>query len=224
MFGVRHEPGLRAPDVFGGKLWVEVDQDANFSWKSYEDFLTNRNTCIKDESGFHKAVRSMPVAHVASPGRGKAVLMNLSPQWYNAYRVSGAEPARRRDTFMRHIAAAGVVPWVRIAGAGEREHGYEITSWNQPPAGARPARTILFVCQNPEIHGTSLGGGNSAGLKTAVLPIKLRFTREIRGVRDERTGRPLGEGREFAFDWKQNEAIVLSFDSGKGEPVSGAGK
>ena len=208
MFGVKHDSAMRAADIFGEKLWVEVDQDANYSWKTYEEFLTNKNTCIKDAGGFHKAVRALPTDHIATVARGKAVLMNLSPQWYNAYRVEGADAAKKRDVFMRHIADAGIVPWVRIADAGEREHGCEITGWSLPTG-----RTLLFVCLNPEIRGTSLGGGNSVGLKTATVPIKLRFTREVRNARDERTGRALGNSAEFAFDWKQNEAVVVSFDS-----------
>ncbi len=121
---------------------------------------------------------------------------------------AGADAAKKREVFMRHIANAGIAPWVRITDAGEREHGCEITYWSLP-AG----RTLLFVSLNPEIRGTSLGGGNSVGLKTATVPIKLRFTREIRNARDERTGRALGNGAEFNFDWKQNEAVVVSFDS-----------
>ena len=208
MFGVKHDATMHARDIFGEKLWVEVDQDANYSWKSYDEFLTNKNTCLQDASGFHKAVRAMPVAHVTAVGKGKAVLMNLSPQWYHAYRAAGFEAAKKRAVFMRHVTAAGVVPWVRLAGAGEREHGCEITYWSLPTG-----RRLLFVCLNPEIRGTSLGGGNSVGLKTDTVPIKLRFNREIRSVRDERTGRALGNGAEFALDWKQNEAVALSFDA-----------
>jgi hypothetical protein len=211
MFGVKQDASMRARDVFGGKLWVEVDQDANFSWKTYEEFLTNENTCLKDACGFNKAVRALPVDQVRSVGRGKAILMNLSPQWYNAYRVAGADATARRGVFMRHITDAGVVPWVRIAGAGAREQGYEITYWNQAASRGDPTRTILFVCSNPEIHGTSAGGGNSVGLKTGTIPIKLRFAHELRNARDERDGRALGSGAEFVFNWKQNEAVVISF-------------
>ena len=207
MFGVKHDSAMRAADIFAEKLWVEADQDANYSWKTYEEFLTNKNTCIKDTSGFHKAVRAMPTDHVATVGRGKAVLMNLSPQWYNAYRVAGTDAAKKREVFMRHVADAGIVPWVRIADAGEREHGCEITYWTLPSG-----RTLLFLCLNPEIRGTALGGGNSVGLKSDTMPIKLRFTREVHNARDERAGRALGNGAEFSFEWKQNEAVVVSFD------------
>ena len=38
------------------------------------------------------------------------------------------------------------------------------------------------------------------------------FAGRVSGVRDERTGRDLGAGTEFRFDWKANEAVVLSFE------------
>ena len=207
LFGVQHNPSIRAADVFGNRWWVEVDQDANYSWKSYEEFLTNKNTCIQEPNGFHRVVRNMPTEHVAKMGRGKAVLMNQSPQWYNAYRVAGADSAKRRDVFMHHVTNAGIEPWVRIVNADEREHGYEITYWSHPSG-----RTLLFVCLNPEIRGTSLGGGNSVGLKSDTIAIKLRFEHQVSNVRDERSNLILGDGREFEINWKQNEAVVLSFE------------
>jgi hypothetical protein len=213
MFGVKHDPELRAGDVFGEKLWVEVDQDANYSWKTYDEFLTNQNTALLDESGFHKAVRELPVNTSQAFGSGRAVLMNLSPQWYNAYRTAGAEKAQKRAVFMQHLDNAGVRPWVRIKDAGERDHGYEITYWSQQNTSGGAVRTILFVSLNPEISGTDLGGGNAIGLKSATIPVTLQFTRELKNVRDERAEKDLGSGREFAFQWKQNEAVVLSFEA-----------
>jgi hypothetical protein len=213
MFGVKHDPELRAGDVFGEKLWVEVDQDANYSWKTYDEFLTNQNTALLDESGFHKAVRELPVNTSQAFGSGRAVLMNLSPQWYNAYRTAGAEKAQKRAVFMQHVEKAGVRPWVRIKDAAEREHGYEITYWSQQNTSGGAVRTILFVSLNPEISGTDLGGGNAIGLKSATIPVTLQFTRELKNVRDERAEKDLGSGREFAFQWKQNEAVVLSFEA-----------
>jgi hypothetical protein len=205
VFGVKHDPGLKASGVFGGKLWCELDQDANFNWKTYQDFLTRGNTCIKDASGFDKAVRDMPVVKVNRVGKGKAVLMNLSPQWYNAYRAAGPESAAKRTAFINHVQAATGKRWVSLQGGG-KEYGYEITYWKND------GRTILFVCMNPEIAVTSTGGGNSVGLKEDKLAVTLAFAGKLNGVRDERTGKGLGSGSEFKFDWKMNEAIVLSFE------------
>lgn len=205
MFGVEHDMDMGAADVFGTRLWAEVDQDTNFNWKTYQGFLTNQNDCVKDSSGFHKAVRKMPVGHVNQFGKGTAVLMNLSPQWYNAYREAGYADALKRETFIKHIKAAGIEAWVRIDGAGEETHGYEITYW------AKGGRTILFVCLNPELAGSSLGGGNSVGLKSGKSRIRLTFNRAVSDVRDERTGRVLPDGKDFSFDWTMNEAVVISF-------------
>jgi hypothetical protein len=206
LFGVKHDPAMRAKDVFGERLWVEVDQDANFSWKTCHDFLTRGNTCIRDASLFNKAVRSMPVVNVSAHGKGRTVLMNLSPQWYNAWRTSGFGPARKRSVFIDPIHNAGVTPTVKLAEAGEAEHGHEITRWK-----LTDGRTLLFICLNPEIHGTSQGGGNSIGLKTNSSRIQIQFVHEVRDLRNVRTGEAMGDGRTFTADWKQNEAVVISF-------------
>ena len=197
---------MKAADIFGDRLWVEVDQDANFSYQTYDAFLTNQNTCLKQNCGFNKAVRDMPIETVSQFGRGKAVLMNLSPQWYNAYRAQGSESSKKGDVFMKHVMSAGLKPRLRIVDASEKEHGYEITYWKLPEN-----RVLLFLFLNPEIRGTSLGGGNSVGLKSGMLSIKLRFDQSVSEVRNERTGVALGSGDTFKLSWKQNEAVVLSY-------------
>jgi hypothetical protein len=207
MFGVEHDPDLRAGDVFQNRLWAEVDQEANYGYKTYDGLLTNRNTCIKDPCGFNRAVRNMDVGHVRKYGRGTAVLMNLSPQWYNAYRVQGARQAARREVFMKHVRDAGPKRWVKITGAdAEKVHGYTVTYWRQG------GRTIVFVVFRPEITGSMLGGGNAAGLKTDEVGIMLQFAGKVRNARDERDGRNLGDSDHFRFTWKMNEAVVMSFE------------
>ncbi|HEX3998592.1 MAG TPA: beta-galactosidase trimerization domain-containing protein [Pirellulales bacterium] len=205
MFGVRHDPKMTAGDIFGNRLWCETDQDANFGYKTYDELLTRGNTSIKDASGFDKAVRSMGVAHATRFGKGTAVLMNLSPQWYNAYRVAGSAAAAKRSVFMKPLHDAGIRRWVEIKNPGDEEFGYEITYWSI--AG----RTFAFVVMEPEIAVSGVGGGNAVGLKTATQPITLHFAAPIRDARDERSGKSLGSGADFPFDWKLNEAVVVSF-------------
>jgi len=205
LFGVKHDAKLGAKDLFnGGRLWCEVDQDANFTYDSCEHFLTNKTTCIRDASGFNKAVREMGTSHVNRVGKGSAVLMNLSPQWYNAYRAKGKESAERRSAFMAPIRAAGVEPRVKIE--GEKSFGSEVTYWRKGD------RTILFVCLNPEIAVNSLGGGNAVGLRAETIPVTLKFTKPVHDLRDERSGKDLGAGSAFQFDWKTNEALVVSLN------------
>ena len=147
----------------------------------------------------------MPIEKVNKFGEGTAVLMNLSPQWYNAYRTAGATNAGKRHTFMRHVKAAGLKRWVELDGAGEREQGYEISYWSKPD------RTVVFVCFNPEVKGSMLGGGNSVDLKTDKVPIKLKFAKPVTGVRDERSRKTLADGDTFPLEWTMNEAVIVSF-------------
>ena len=207
LFGIQHKPEMTAADVFGGKLWCEVDQDANYSWKTYAEFLTNGSTCVLDASGFNKVVRAMPTNTVRKVGSGAAILMNLSPQWYNAYRTSGFEAARHRDTFLRPIQESGVRRWVEIENAAAKAFGYEITCFRKANR-----RRVLFLCSNPEIIGSETGGGNAAELKTDTINITLAFASAVKNVRDERRSMALGNGNRFPMQWKRNEALVLSFD------------
>lgn len=204
LFGTPHNPKMTQADIFGGTLWAEVNQDANFGYKTYEQFLTNKQTSLKDASGFHKAVRAMDVAHAKPFGKGKAVLMNLSPQWYNAHRVAGAAAAQSRATFMKHVPNK---PRVTLKGNPEAAFGHEFTHWK-----TATGRTLCFLTLNPEIQGSELGGGNSVGLRTDTVPVTIAFAKPVKNARDERTGKPLGDGTEFKVDWKLNEAVLISFD------------
>lgn len=210
LFGVQHNPAMTSKDVFNGngRLWCETDQDANYSYKTAEELLTKANTCVKDPCGFNKAVRAMDTIKVRKTGKGTAVLMNLSPQWYNAYRQAGAAAAARRSVFMKPIHDAGLDRWVRIKGSTEKEFGYEITYWTQG------TRTILFLISNKDVAATSVGGGAALGLSSETIPVTLEFSRPIRNVRNERDGKALSSGREFPLQWKKNEACVISFEGG----------
>ncbi|MHC4718679.1 MAG: beta-galactosidase trimerization domain-containing protein, partial [Planctomycetota bacterium] len=188
VFGVTHSRELRASDVFQSSLWCEVDQDANFSYSDFATFLTNGNDCIMDASGFHKAVRNMPVMKVNDYGEGRAVLMNLSPQWYNAYRNMGyAVAAEKRSAFTDFLGGAGVDRWVEIEDAGAAEHGYEITYWE------KDGRTIVMLVLNRE----DIVSSTVAGLRDDVIPITLKFDTPVLDARNERTGAGLGDGMRF---------------------------
>ena len=205
MFGVRHDPKMTAKDVFqgDGKLWCEVDQDKHYNDKNPEHLLRD-NACIKDAAGFHKVVRDMPTVQSTMHGKGTAVLMNLSPMWYLAYRQQGMESALRRSVFMKPLHDAGIRRWVQVENADDKTFGYEITYWE------KDGRTILFLFANADIRVNSDGGGESPNLKTDTIPVTLAFDKPISNARDERTGKDLGSGQKFRLQWKQNEACVIS--------------
>ena len=206
MFGVRHDSKMTAKDVFqgDGKLWCEVDQDQHYSDRNPEDLLKD-NPCVMDAAGFHKVVRAMPTVQSVACGKGKAVLMNLSPMWYLAYRQRGMSSASKRSVFMKPVHDAGVRRWVQIENADDKTFGHEITYWE------KDGRTILFLFMNAGVSVNSDGGGGHSNVQENVVPVTLLFDKPVTNARDERTGKSLGTGKKFQLRWKQNEACVFSF-------------
>ncbi len=205
LFEVQHDPTLKPSDVFSERLWAETDQDANFSYSSYQGLLSNKNTNLRHPSGFARAVRKLPTNNKNSFGNGAGVLMNLSPQWYHVLRGQGFEKAEARSLFMEHLRKAGVKARVRIMNPTEVSFAYEITYWK------KNGRIMLFLIMNPEVTGSSAGGGNSQGLKTQKINVTLKFQNPIKQVRNERKDQDLGDGDIFTIDWIGNEAVVLSY-------------
>ena len=208
MFGIKQDPNLKQDDVFTKGVWVEVDQDANWSNAGkFEAFMTTGNTSKKHESGFNIAVPSMPVNTVTKCGKGTAVFFNLSPQWYNAYRQKNVmEECKKRSIFMEPIHKAGIKRWVEIENAGNDTFNYEITYWQ------KENRTIIFLVTNADSTKSELGGGNSEGLKTAKVDVTLSFAKPIKKIVNERTGETIKDGDKVKVSWSQGEAVVLSFE------------
>ena len=208
MFGIKQDPNLKQNDVFTNGVWVEVDQDTNFSNAGkYQKFMETGNTSKKHESGFNMAVPTMPVNTSKQVGKGNAIFLNLSPQWYNAYRQSGGfEESKKRKIFMDGINKAGIKRWVEIENASGSTFCNEIVYWQ------KDGRTLVFLCTNPDSTKTELGGGNSSGLKTDKVDVTLSFAKPIKKVKNERTGETLSDGQKFKVSWTQNECVVLSFE------------
>jgi len=205
VFKVRHDPGTKPADLYQGRddLWVEANQDAKYTCKNTAELLAD-NACIKDESGFNKVVRSLPVATSSACGSGRAILMNLSPAWYLVHREAGPVEAKRRQAFMRHVVAADAQRPVRVEEA-EKAFGHEIIRWR------KDGRILLFLVGNLDVSGSMEGGGNAVGLKDGAVDLTLVFATPVTGVKDERTGKPLPDGQRFPVRWKLDEAVVLSY-------------
>ena len=203
VFGVTQNSNMTASSVFQGNgLWAEVNQDVNFSWSSYTTFLTNGNSSIKDASGFNKAVRNGATQVTHAYGDGEAVLMNLSPQWYNAYRANGIVDAAKRSVFMDQITDVIGRRWVEIENASADTFGYEITYFTKGD------KTILNLVQNPDMLSSV---STAVDLRGGTVPITLRFLQGVRHLYNEDTGVDLGSGVTFSMDWDRITTITLSF-------------
>jgi len=208
LFGVKHDGTETARDFFADRLWVETDQDAGYSYKKYRDLFATLDCRLED--GFAVAERRLPTQTVRKAANGTAVYVNLSPQRYLQYRQEGTATDAQREVFLKHLAAAGVRPWVAVTSGGRRPQDAEVTYWS------KGGRTLLFVVQNAAVTGSSQGGGGAEGLVQETMPMEVEFSAPVRDVIDERTGKRLGDGSRFRFEFRTAEAVFLSF---RGEPV-----
>ncbi|HPU06764.1 MAG TPA: hypothetical protein PLO20_09520, partial [Thermogutta sp.] len=72
-------------------------------------------------------------------------------------------------------------------------------------------RVYALVVQSAPVTGSMTGGGGAEQLKVQTISIEVEFARNVRDVRNERTGESLGDGNRFRFDFPLAEAVFLSF-------------
>ena len=208
LFGVRHGGGETRADFFGGRLWVETDQDAGYDARRWRDlFATVRPRLHR---GYAVAERKLPVETERRSGLGRAVYLNLSPQRYLIDRQEGTAGAERRRPFIDPLRRAGIVPRIQLTSGGRTPPvPLEAVYWS------KGGRTLVFVVQNVPIAGRATGGGEAESLADTEIPIEVRLDRAVTSVRDERTGKSLPDGDRFSFRLRTTEAVFLSF-SGEG--------
>jgi hypothetical protein len=211
LFGVSHDGRETRADFFGGRLWVETDQDAGYSYKRYRELFATVRPRL--HQGYAVAERRLPVGTSRPAGHGRAVYLNLSPQRYLMLREEGTATPESRRPFLDPITAAGISPWMRAAPQGV-DLPLEATAWS------KGGRTLVFVLQNAAVTSTPRGGGGAEGLVEAEIPVEVRLAGPVRNVRDERTGRLLPDGDRFTFRLKTTEAVFFSFEGGRREPPS----
>ncbi len=211
LFGVAHDGSETRADLFAGRLWVETDQDAGYSFHRWRELFATLHPRLA--RGYAVAERKLPVDTERPAGRGRAVYLNLSPQRYLMEREEGRGDEERRSPFLDPIRRAGIAPWIRTASGG-RPLPLEATYWSKGD------RTFVFVLQNVPIASRSTGGGGAVGLAEGEVPVEVFLTSPVQGVRDERTGRKLPDGNHFSFRIEATEAVLFSF---AGSPPRGGG-
>ena len=204
IFATKRTGNEKNADFFAQNLWVETNQDSGFSYKKYAQLFATVSP--KMEGDFAIAENSLPTHNSKIIGKGKTVFMNLSPQRYLQYREEGTASDKQRAIFMKHILAAGVkVPITVTDKDGKRPYNCEVVYWKQG------RKVTCFILQNAAVSGTALGGGGVEGLKNSVKKIKVKLPGKTRNCVNERTGKSLGSGDTFFFDYNAAEAVMFSF-------------
>jgi hypothetical protein len=203
LFGVAHDGTETRADFFGGRLWVETDQDAGYAYRNYRDLFATARPRL--HQGFAVAERRLPVGI----RKGRAVYLNLSPQRYLLAREEGTATDAQRRLFLEPVfAALPGAPWIVARPlVPEPAVRLETTVWR------KGGRTLVFVLQDASISGGPTGRGPS-GLVEGRIPVEVRLAAPVTGAVDERTGRTgrrLPDGDRFTFELRTTEAVFFSF-------------
>jgi hypothetical protein len=167
LFAVPHEGRETRASFFGGKLWVETDQDAGFYYKKYRELFDTIPCRLED--GYAVAERQLGTHLVRQVGEGRAVYLNLSPQRYLQYRQEGTATDAHREVFLRHLRRAGVRPRVTLVGPDDkRPPNLEVTFWRKsaplPPSAPVPKGEAQPAPKSPK------GDGEGKGAPVPPLP------------------------------------------------------
>ncbi|MEE8105567.1 MAG: beta-galactosidase trimerization domain-containing protein [Planctomycetota bacterium] len=178
---------------FSSRLWVETDQDKAYGAKKLRTLFESLPT--RKKHGY--AVADVLGPNARAHGNGHAHYLGLSPQRYLMFLEEGIAVPEHLDPFLAPIRAAGVEPFVRVMRDGKPAIGLEVTRW------AVGKRRYLFVVERrfPERGKTH--------------KITLRFREPVVGLTDERTGKLVGDGREFEISFDTGAASMLGWDAPK---------
>jgi hypothetical protein len=210
LFGIAHDGTETRAGFFGGRLWVETDQEAGYGYRRYRELFSTVQPRLYQ--GFAVAERRLPVG----ARKGRAVYLNLSPQRYLMAREEGTATAADRRVFLEPAFSAlgtGKAPWIEaraIDASGGPAPRLETTVWS------KDGRTLVFVLQDATITGTATGSRGAEGLVERRMPIEVRLAAPVTGAVDERTGRGLPDGDRFTFELDTTEAVFFSFAGAPG--------
>ncbi|WP_435021526.1 beta-galactosidase trimerization domain-containing protein [Tundrisphaera sp. TA3] len=203
LFGVAHDGALTKTDFFGGKLWVEANQDAGYSAKTPRALLDT--VACRQEGGFAVARPGQPTQVARPVGQGQAVYLNLSPWRYLQHRAERTDTDDHRAAFLRHILTDGRPPRVAVTAAdGRRPRNIEATYWE------KGGRLFVFLVRNLPTSVTQAGGGGAIGLAPSAADLAVELRWPARDAIDERTGRRLGDGSRFTFPFDGTSAVLFS--------------
>jgi hypothetical protein len=208
LFGVRHD---LAKGILGGNTLSEVDAEKGqlFSAKNWS---VDGASLHKGMAAFERGLSPVaPAKAEAAQGtsvsvrNGKHAYLNLSPAGYLLKR-SQPEGKEWSDHVAALLGEAGLHPRVTLTLAGERARVTEAIFWKNQD------KMTLCVVQNLERKAVIDGFGATQGTTgDAKLKLKLSFAAPVKGLTNERTGKALGNGRDFEDEYAPWEANVYTY-------------
>jgi hypothetical protein len=188
LFGVTHD---LAKGLLGGNTLTEVDGERGGSL-SDKTWAVEGAERVWDVPVFERGQKTLV-------RNGKNIYLNLSPLGYLLQR--NKHEGRAWTTGIASLLKeAGVTPRLTIS-----EPETEAIFWKNPD------RMTLCVLKNKDRKASIDGFGSAGAIADGRIRLKLSFAKAVKDLKNERTGKTLGDGKDFEDDLTPWEANVYSY-------------
>lgn len=150
-------------------------------------------------------VLSDAAAGAAVVRTGQHVYLNLSPVGYLLKRTK-PEGAHWATSVRTLLQEAGVSPRLTLWENGHPAQQCEAIFWKNPDR-----MTVCVIKNQDRKASVDSFGATQGALGDGRVKLRLSFAQEIKDLKNERTGKTLGDGREFEDEWIPWEANVYTY-------------
>jgi len=207
LFGVKHD---LAKGLLGGSTLTELNGEKGGSM--------NETVWDKEGAGMFKEMAIYEKGLAADGGKadseagglavvrkGKAVYLNVSPIGY-LFKRTKPQGNDWRVFVAGLLKESGIEARAKFEAGGKPLNNMQAVYWKNGD------RITLGLVANIDRHATiDSFGAVSGGLGDAKLKIKLSFTKPVKGLKNERTGKDMGDGKDFEDDFMPWEANVYTY-------------
>ncbi|MBI3830665.1 MAG: beta-galactosidase trimerization domain-containing protein [Planctomycetes bacterium] len=208
LFGVKHD---LSKGILDGKTLTEVDCERSYKGLDDKNWVGGAAPKYMEMAAFElglgedggKAAGKAGETPVAIK-KGKAVYLNLSTIGYLMER--GKDQSKEWLPFVSGLMKdAGVAPRLTITAEGKPASETESIFWKNGD------KITLCVLKNISRAATISSFGASGNLADGKVKLKLSFAAAVKDLKNERTGKALGSGKDFDDEFAPWEANVYTY-------------
>ncbi|MCD6469986.1 hypothetical protein J7L29_04225 [Candidatus Bathyarchaeota archaeon] len=204
LFGVSHA-NITKEDLFDGTCFSEVNAESDISGSFITASREVRARCERFQGKYVIAVKTIEPLRIVNYGKGKAILLNISPLEYLELR--GTPEGDEYRKLFEDLIYPVVKPWVNVTdSSGKRLPITEVTYFR------RGGRIYIIVTKNP-LRGIA-GVPDVASEKSLTdepITVTITIDRPVKDLVNERTGERYGDVSSVQVEWVPSEIIFLSF-------------
>ncbi len=207
LFGIAKRPAIVKGSLFaGGKDYTEIDSESYYDEKNFVGAGAKAWPSCKRDKGLVVAQRDMKCFESKKTGKGVATHMNISVIEYCKVRrddFAGTEKYIAPVTEL--IEKAGVKNRISLSLDGKKAAISEAVYWKNN------GRVIVAVVKNPLKMAAVDKQTATEGISKEIVQLKISFDSKKSGLRDEMSGKELGDQSSVTVPWQLSKCAIVSY-------------